>query len=249
MTDEKEQPTRRASAKIEAPDHMFIWEAPARGYQMYLARLKKGGKSGISELFGSAEDVFSGTVEMEPVPRLDTTNLQPESMDETKQRAAWFAQSVRKQCADFLREHVWSCQDGNFGKETQKQATAFDSDETFSAAVKHLCCVTVYLTALEQGALEKDAKWLQDFLGGSMSILDRMLVGPSVGQIMQKYDFFEVPKVCQRAASHVGEMLGFGLVGDSAWNAVREFLLASGQERRSSLQAALERPPQRDPAT
>lgn len=241
MSDEQS----RQKSGVEAPDHFFMMEARAKGYQTYLSRLKKGGKSGISELFGSAEDVFSGPAEIEPVSGIDFSGLEAPNPEQRNKRAIFFAELVRQHCADFLREHVWACQDGKFGSQTQKTAQRFESDEEFSAVVKDLTCVSLYITAIEQRILDSKVDWLQSLFSFSMAMLDRIVTGPSVPEIMSRYDYFEVPKLCQKAASSVGERLGFGLVGTPAWSGVHDFLAKSGPARREALQQALTSPIER----
>jgi len=84
-----------------APSHLFLIEARAKGYQLYVERLKKGGKSGISEMFGSAEELFAEKVEAQPVELLDLSQLTPPDSSELERRAIAFAESVRQVSGDF----------------------------------------------------------------------------------------------------------------------------------------------------
>ncbi len=237
MSDENENSNRND----EAPGHLFLIEARAKGYQLYVERLKRGGKSGISEMFGSAEEVFAERIETQPVDTLDVSQLAPPSSDEFEDRAIAYAQSVRKVSGDFLREHLWGCQDGKLGADVQKQATKY-ADDGFSAVVKDMCCLMMYITTLEQGVFESKFQWYQQMFALSFKVIDQVLDGPSTAEIMRQYDYFEVSTVCQKGASRIGDRFGFGLVGTSAWSAVQKYLVTSGATRRELLRAALEDP-------
>jgi hypothetical protein len=237
MPDDNELPTQ--SAPDETPSHLMMLRFRTLGYQKYVSGLKRGKTSGISDVFGSAEDFFADDVEIEPAPRLDLFTLEPVGAEDYKRRAIFFAHFMRISCRDFLRDHICDCQEGAYGPEIKKQALLFDSDELFNDSLKELSGVSVYLTVLEQGVLEDESNWLQGFLSSSLNILDRMVVGPSLIAIMEKYDYFEIPKVCQKAATSIGDRLDLGLLGDSAWSSVRRFLLTSGQARHDFLKVSL----------
>lgn len=225
----------------EAPDHMFMFQARVKGYQIYMSRLKKGGTSGISDLFGSAEELFSDPVEVQPPPVLDLPASNPPPADEMRPRAIYLGRKTRAGTGDFLRDHLERCERGELGTATKKKALAFEDTKAFSAAVKELACVSLYLTAIEQELLKAEGHWAQSLIGGAISAVDKMLAGPPAETIMEKYDFFEIGKVCQKAASATGDRLGLGLVGDPAWNAVRKFLLGNGANRYQLLASTLSR--------
>jgi len=93
----------------------------------------------------------------------------------------------------------------------------------------------IYLTALEQNVLQTKLQWFQKLFAISFCAIDQILVGPSTAEIMRQYDFFEVPTVCQKGASRIGDRFGFGSVGTPAWSAVQKFLITSGASRRELL--------------
>ena len=227
MTSE-DDPTQE---KPDAPSHMLLLAARARAYQDYMSQLKGGSRSGISDVFGSAEDLFSAPVDVPPVLKLDTTKLRP-GEDELPLRSFYLARLHIKAAQAFLTAHMSACRRGDYGDFARQQAQKDVPTPVLSAAAKALSCVTGYLTALEQGILdESDETWQQEIFGNFMLALDKLLPEPSCDEVLQQYGQFEFSKICQKLPSGLAVTIGFGETGDPSWNAFRQFLLCGGNER------------------
>lgn len=227
----------------EAPDHLFDMELGVKSYQHYLTHLRKGGKSFVSEQFGSAEDLFSGGIEIPTPTILDVSGLKPESDNEFFTRALFFTQSVRKYCRDFLVDHIGRCMTGEFGTKACKISNQGVDPQGYSAAMKELICASIYLTSIEQSGTNTP-EWLGELLGAGLSVVDKLVVGPPVGQIMERLSAVQGYKCCQKAATSMCEGMQIGSVGCGTWTAINEFLHESCHMRYDVLKAALSEPVQ-----
>lgn len=218
-----------------------MFDVRAKAHQQYLAHLKGGTRSGISETFRSAEDLFSTPVKAPPIPRLDKSGLHFDDPDQFEWRGIYFVQVIRAFSLDYLLMHIQNSRSGSFGAAMQKKAGKQLSVETFRKSVKELCCVQIWLTAIEQEAVGSQAQeWLLDFFGMCFSIADQLLDEPPSQYLLQtNYNFEDPGKISTKAASAIGRQLGFGDIGTHAWNGLRADLLRSGEQRFTCLRTAL----------
>jgi hypothetical protein len=223
----------------DAPDHLSLINMRAKSYQMQIAKLKAGARSGISHTFGAAEDLLSDPVEIPEIAKFDQTSVDP-GVKERQLRAIFLTRQVIAICAALLKNHIDTSRRGDFGTEIEKKSLSRGIGNAFDPALKELSCVWLYLIALEQGVMEEDvAPWFKEFFGTCMAAANNMLQGPPVPQIMQGYETYDPNKLCQKAASAVSRHLGFGEVGDRAWNDLRKRCLCAGPERLDLLTKAL----------
>jgi hypothetical protein len=227
----------------EVPSHLFSLEARARSYQIMMSRLKGGARSGISDMFGSAEDVFSEHIDVPEIPKLDLSTVELSDQDERQWRAIYLTLLLRSACANMLKTQLKSSRAGEFGPEVARLARQPVPAKTFDAAIKELCCGSVYLLALEQGLMESESEsWFGDFIQICMSAVDGMLPGLPVLEIMRSYETAEANKLSQKVASALGRRIGFGEMGDEAWKSLRKLFLCSGITRYQLLTQAVQSP-------
>lgn len=224
------------------PGSMILIYARARAYQQYISGLKGGKRSGISQVFGSAEDLFSDEFEIPPTPKIDVAAIEY-GTEENQWRALFLADILQGHAQQVLKDHIARCRSGEFGQQTAKASKDKIKQETVPMVVKEFCSLYLYLAAIEQGVLEEATpEWLQEFFGLSISILDMDFPGRSVDEIMQSFDYCDVGKLSQKLASSIGRHLGFGLVGEFAWNNFRKRILSDGLLRFEFFERSLKTP-------
>lgn len=211
------------------PSSMILIYARARAYQKYISGLKGGKRSGISQMFGSAEDLFSDEFELPPTPKIDVAAIENGTQEENQWRALYLVDTLQKHADQLMREHIGRCRSGEFGSETSKSSKEKIQPEKVRTVVKEFCALYLYLAAIEQGVFDEGApEWLQQFFGLSISILDMDIPGRSVEEIMSGFDYCDVAKLAQKLSSSIGRHLGFGSVGELAWNDFRKRVLCDG---------------------
>lgn len=225
------------------PSNMILIYARARAYQQYISGLKSGKKSGISQMFGSAEDLFSDDVELPPTPKVDVAAVELGTQEESQWRSLYLVDQLQLHSNNMMKDHVGRCRSGSLGQEAMKAAKSKVDGETIKIVMKEVCSLYVYLIAIEQGVFESDApEWLQEFFGRSVSVTDMEMPGRSVDEIMSGFDYCEVGKLSQKLASSIGKHLGFGAVGEVAWNDLRKRILSDGMLRFELFERSLSLP-------
>ncbi len=234
MVDENEE------HKGSAPSHLNMLQVRVKGYQAYMSKLKGGGRSGISENFGSAEALFASPIDAPPIQILDTSTLQP-SEEELPVRANTFADLIFEAGYEFAMDHTRKCSNGLYGPDVAKIAKKGIPVSQLGSAVKEISCVVAYLTALEQKILDSEEQtWQQELFGNIMMCLDKLLPDPSCDVVLGKYGHLDAELLCLKAATGFGQLLGVSEMGDLAWSATREYLVLSSPTRFSYLKQALE---------
>src|ERR1700738_2852934 len=94
--------------KQELPDHMMLMSIASKGYRHYISQLKKGGRSGISGIFGSADELLSASVPT-PTPLNLSDAVAPGNREELDLRSLYFAQLACTQCREFLEDFLSRC--------------------------------------------------------------------------------------------------------------------------------------------
>lgn len=233
--DEKKQP----------PGHLTLMSITSAGYKHYLTYLKKGGTSGISDIFGSAAVLFGQTANEapKPTPLPKDRRWELETGDEPARRELYLAQITFNQCRELVEGLLSRCRAGDFGEPAQKLAKGGVSDACVDKAAKELACISIFLMILDQGGPEPVADWLQAFLGRAFLNVDQICAEPPAGDLMdtlagEPFDY----NVCKVAARGARSVLGIDETTASFEAAVQEPLWQSGNLRRDLLISALKAP-------
>lgn len=233
---------KRSELEKSMPSSMILIHTRAQAYRRYVSGLKGGKRSGISQMFGSAEDLFSDDVELPPTPKIDAAAIELGTREENQWRTLYLIDRLRKHANKMMKEHVRRCRAGEFGPETQKAFKPVGA-AVVSVVIKESCALYLYLTAIEQDVFEENApQWLQEYFGLAVSVLDMDLPGRSVEDIMSAFDYCDVGKLSQKLASSVGKHVGFGSVGEHAWNDLRKRILGDGPLRYGYFESSLTLP-------
>jgi hypothetical protein len=230
--------------KNSSPDHLFVFDAGAKGYKLYLQNLKSGTSSGISSVFGTAEDLFAKPLEIQAPPVFDTRDSQPEGSDAFQWRAIYFAHAIRFLSREYLFRHFHRCRSGEFGATVQQSARVKLAPEAANTAIKQLACAHIYMTDLEQNQVKTDtARWLDEFFAGCFAIIDKICEGPNSQELLKNvYNATSTEKIAQRASTAVGATLKFGDIGNSDWDVFRIDLLGMGRLRYEIFEKSLTTP-------
>lgn len=230
MTEEK-----KSVLDEDVPPNLTLFHVRARAYQQYVSGLKAGKRSGISDVFGSAEDIFSDETEVPPVNKMDFAPLPAGTQDERQWRALFLVNRLRKRAKDILKEHLNRCRAGQYGEKTQKAAEPKVPAELVGVMSKEICCVYLHTTWLEQGLFEAEPpQWLQELFALTVAAIDLEMDGAGVEsaeETLNRFDYCEVSKLAQKLSSSIGKHLGFGIVGEPAWNDLRKQFLCDGPVR------------------
>lgn len=236
---------KRSSQKPKPmPASVSLMYMRAKAYQYYVSGLKSGRRSGISNMFGSAEDLFSDNIELPPTPVVDVAAIDFGSSEEMQWRALFLVDRLQRHADSLMRNHVGRCRSGEYGNEVKKAAQAKVEPEKVKVVIKEFCAVYLYLLAIEQGVLEagESNQSLQEFFAIAVSVIDVDMPGRSTEEIMSSFDYFDVGKLAQKLSSSIGKHLGFGQVGETAWNDLRKQLLSDGPTRFELFNTCLELP-------
>ncbi len=226
-------------ADKQPPDHLAWMSLTSKGYSLYLNRLRKGGRSGISIMFGSAADLL-GTAEPQPTPLTGGDALAPKNKEEFEKRALFLAYQARDFCRAFLEQHINRCLSGEFGEPIKEALSA--GIPRLDNALKELTCISVYLMMLDQGAQDSIPEWLLNVLGRGLQNTDNVISEPPASQILDSYASLADYSVCHTTAKKVSAQLGLSKFGPAAGEAIHQFLLDGGTDRCRLLTASLEEP-------
>jgi hypothetical protein len=227
------QSEQKAQEDGSMPGHLTMQEISTKSYQTYLRHLKTGGKSGISDIFGSAADIFGGEL-----------NLQHELIDWAKwdkgpellrHRSTNLTSKVVFECGQFLDQ---LCQEIRCGALSTAQ-TKDIPEERYSASLKGLCTAYLLLLSFEQIVDESvTPRWARVFLWDALQGMDEIMpLPPSVNDILNmlcQKDEDDIPQFLREAAICVCSTLKAGSVGEPAWLAVHDFL-SKAAARRATL--------------
>lgn len=227
-----------ASSSADAPEHLTLDDLASQSYLRHIESLKVGAPSKISKAFGSAIELLCDNSEPEAPPKLDITELQPESPDEMKYRMLYLTHQLRVYSREFLQDYVARACAGEF-RAKAKKAMDDISDERFSTMVKEFTCAHVYLTALEQADPETSPEWQKDFFGGSLAAVDVLVFGPPAQIMIDRLETLSVVETSRRATSDLCRFFGFGGIGERSWDLVYCHLRNAGSIRRDCFNTAL----------
>ncbi|HEY9867749.1 MAG TPA: hypothetical protein V6D08_00960 [Candidatus Obscuribacterales bacterium] len=171
-----------------------------------------------------------------------TPDLMPQSKEEEAERAAYVAAVLAAGCADFVQGFLLDCRNGLMGEALQKAAGRELSDNEFSAAVKELTCITIYLTVVEHGG-EAAPSWLSRFLFIALRATDKIVPQPRAREIMQTHEFVSGSEdIALDASVSACRAMGFGDAAAHAAVPIQIFLLQNTAYRSDVLRYALTQP-------
>lgn len=231
--------------ELEAPEHLGIMSAMSDGYKYYVGYLKQGGTSGISSIFGSADDLLSPGSDPKSAPQetgFDINKIAPISDDDAGKRIMFLAEAVNHDSRRFLGSFSVEAQTGSYGEDFTELARVGISNKAFKSALKHLTCVNVYLLALNTGEFGRLPSWFQSFIGACTDMIDILNFGPKVEQILQPYTSTSEEAAIEKAVTAVAHTLGLGTLQNIASVPLREFLLSYKTQRSERLRTALTMP-------
>ena len=218
----------------DPPGHLGMMWLSSAGYKSYLTNLRKGGKSGISNMFGSAADILG--------PGSPTgTPLSPDvppPAKERKKRYLYFALLINTLCRDFVNAYLAKIRSGELGAEASNVIQEGVPDSQITGVSKELTCISIFVMMLDQDCEVSD--WLQLCLGESFMAADRLGSEPSADSLMdalqsEPFDY----GICDKTATNICRTLGLKKAGQAVRTPVHQFLVESGPQRRDCLQAAL----------
>ncbi|HEY9676615.1 MAG TPA: hypothetical protein V6C76_01340 [Drouetiella sp.] len=115
--------------------------------------------------------------------------------------------------------------------------------ETYSATVKELLTVSIWLTLFEQAAFNTIPEWFKEFILSCHMVADKVQPAPTSKEIEQKYDFREpIPDICTQVAINLCMQLELGTTAPDALIYLGDLLLQAKPERAELVQFALTQP-------
>ena len=219
------------------PAQFSMQDVVTKSYKSYVNRLKSGAKSGISHAFGNAADIFGGADELPLPQKIDLASFQPRDDEQLSECFVNLAKFTARGSRQFLDKHVQNARDGLFDSEAKKLAGG-STGERFVAALKLLTCTNIHLNVLEQIDPASTADWVKELAYLSMCYSDKLSAHPPLPEIIRSFST-DRQSVCKAMAAKVGRALGFGDIGDAAWNAVLSYLRESSDWRRETLRKAI----------
>jgi hypothetical protein len=236
----------------QMPGHLIMQKVSAKSYQDYMGKLKRGGSSGISDVFGQASEIFGGRI-AEETDRLDLASF-ADAPAELDRRAAYLVAAIYDGCKGFLsrfavqpNEHSHSNTESmGTGSKTGKEESGSGAPSKLDSALKGLVTANLMLLALEQSERGATPPWFASFLGQIFKEADRILPTPTLNEVLyviSKGGVSTEPGVIARdAATSVTNILGAGAVGESAWSDLHNALTGASKLRYSLLKNVLEQP-------
>jgi hypothetical protein len=222
--------------KQEQPEHMTLMAVAAKGYRYYIQQLKRGKKSGISGIFGSAEEILTGTT---PPPKPLRDAQQP-AADQFEARSLFLAYIADNGSRRFLDQYVVQCRLGKFGDDVLAKMTKPLPAALLCALSKEMSCVMIYLILLDQGHQHPAPDWLMRFFGAALRNTDRIAANPTAQRILETHTTAADYGCCASVARDICKQLA--IQNDLAEEAIADFLLAGGDGRRELLQRSLDQP-------
>jgi hypothetical protein len=219
------------------PTQSSLHDAVTQSYKSYVNRLKGGAKSGISHAFGNASDIFGGAEELPLPPRVELTLYEPRDEQEFAECFVNLAKFTARGSRQFLDKHMQNAKDGLFDAEAKKLVGGTTS-QRFLSALKLLTCANIHLNVLEQIDPSSTSDWVKELAYLSMCYSDKLNPEPPLPEIIRLFST-ERQRVCKAVAGRVGRALGFGDIGDAAWNAVLSYLRESSDWRGETLRKAV----------
>ncbi len=220
------------------PDHLAAQDISSLSYKDYVNRLKQGAKSGISDLLGSAADLFGDSSALPVAPKLEIASLRPESERVLASSFQKLARCTAYDCREFLNRYVNDCENGMYGASIRQASTSPCVRANFDRALKFLVCTSIHLSAVEQIDPATGPDWLKELVFLCLCFADKLTDEPPLNAIM-RYFTSDRQQVCKAGANGVIRELALGQTGDDGWNAVLTYLRESGQKRFEFMKAVL----------
>ncbi len=219
----------------EPPGHLGMMWLSSAGYKSYLTNLRKGGKSGISNMFGSAADILGPG---RPAGTPLSPDVSPPVKEGRKKRYLYFSLLINALCRDFVNAYLAKCRAGDLGAEASKVIQQGVPESQIKSISKELTCISIFVTMMDQDGEVPD--WLQLCLGESFLAADQLYSEPSADSLMEAlqsepFDY----GICDKTATKICHSLGLQKAGQAAHTPVHQFLVESGLQRRDCLQQAL----------
>jgi len=215
----------KLASEFVAPEQFFVQEVAAKVYRDKLRRLRAGRPSGISRLFGSAIDLFCGPLDETVVRQLDLTNLEPIDALDSEVRMQNLVNEVESSCRKFADDHLSAWRAGTYDCGTSVTARHAISDE-----VKAVICKTSAITLLVMITVDQQEQdppeWFKALMWRSLEKTNDISRMPEVAQLLDvlwEGGSISTANMCKNVTRSICDQLGFGGIGEPAWNAVYDF--------------------------